>query len=360
MREQLGFRYYITGMKDGKYGIKDIEDLVTEFYSYDEVMEIAKSVPIKGVSARGVDLNWFTGFIRKEWHFRKSNFDFITKTGLCFVETCDRLVLAYVSSFEDLAFVEFIGTFRSCNYNGDDDSVWLSAANVSSISDKVIEQVARGVGFNFITIDNIRSIPVRCLTMLDFDKMGVGSDKLTASVFWSKDKDKDYILSGVIKSSRPMYIEFSGNGFMHLCKLTSLYGNIDLNIYAEAIKIEDSFLDNLSGSFSVCASCVYVDDTIQLAKLVKGGYIINETGTFNLSYKIDVNDNTRHVCKVINSAPKDGIKFNDNYDMFVFMRKVKPRLRMTRELYNKFMGEADFSKRHYIDKVTFSSFVEFI
>ena len=35
MSNELGFEYYIVGEKDGKYCIRDIKDLVDEYYTYD-------------------------------------------------------------------------------------------------------------------------------------------------------------------------------------------------------------------------------------------------------------------------------------------------------------------------------------
>lgn len=358
MSNELGFEYYIVGEKDGKYCIRDIKDLVDEYYTYDEVMKLLEYVQIMGVTNNGINVNWFDGYIRRQWSFKQGLDDFILKFGVAFLDVEGTYELWHIQGYTT-AFIDFVGNFRLGDYNANYNELSMSLRKSYSLSSLDFKRVISGVGFNHIFTSNIKSIPIEFLTSLDFDKMAVDEKSLNLEVFYDgMSSSSIYTLDGYIKSSRPVSINFCAQGFMDIVNIESK-SDMNISIIARDLRISESFCSKMSGRLKITAGVLHLTDKYQLNRIIHDIELIGYEKTFDICCIVD-GTFERYICKIIGSSSKNGFEFDSVCNNFIFVKNVKPKLKMSRVLYDKFMEEHDFKQRHGIDRLTFSSLVEFI
>lgn len=357
--KNLGFRFFVSGMKNGLYGIKDLEDNSTEFYTYNKLIEVSMKIKIRGVENGFVNPNWFIGYIRREWAFKTSVYDFIKKFGLYFENMNGKLVLC-ICGIEDInskyysnfSFHEFVGSFVDRVYSIANDTV---VSNLKYSRDDLynsIRDILKGVGFNFLVSDVIPSIPVDILGNIDFDKIYTDSDLLKITL--NTDMQLGALeLDTRIHSLRPVEIVINGNLKCYLNKISSTGGKIICNLKCSAFYISEDFasasefkLDSDSLSFK----WIYVQSDFVLAKLAK-----NFLTTTSFSYCIGDNlCSGNHLCIVFGGLEKE-LTLDDNFSTFVVSDTNMSRIHLTRRVFNILKMEKYFERRH---NITFEKFKE--
>lgn len=246
--KDYGFRFFVTGMRGNKYGIKDLNDDVTEFYTLDELISIVNSgIFIKGVSNGVVNLNWFHGYIRREWAFRKSDFDFVKKFGLIFSvkKNSDKLQLYLCGSYKgstvtfSFHFHEFVNTFDLMQYLTSDNTALYHFRLDDVIVDNMIKIEEQGVGFNWITDDTLSYFPYTLLSKVNFDKYCPDAKVLNITA----KSIRNTVVNMHVHSLRPLNLHINCIGRLSLEFISSDCGDIKFSYDSDDVYIYKKFAD---------------------------------------------------------------------------------------------------------------------
>lgn len=347
-----GFRFYIVGVKDGKYGVRDLSDLETEYYSFDEVLEMSKKVQIMGVVGDSIKLDWFQGYVRREWTFRKSDIDFELKFGMTYTKGVGDIMMLQPVVFEGesniffkLEFFEFINSFSYHEHCG---SVFFGSdtdRNIQFLLMREIEQIeAYGLGFNFITEPVLVNYPNSLINIVDFDKYVLGSSKITIKLL---DSTRDYHISGRIRTSRHLRFvaDWGTDLILDKCE-TKNGGSISVFSGIAWVSVSAGFLSTAKFDYA----------SLSLPKLLRceNEFVIPcflRGRKFNLgvspSFKCEIDSKIRD-CIVIHSGINSSGSIICEDNLFVFMDGERHKVFMQIDAYKKFISESDFEKRHNI------------
>lgn len=364
--QNLGFRFFISGVKDSKYGIKDLEDLSTEFYSLEEVVKIAKEIKIKGVVDEVVKIDWFKSYILKEWTFRPSDAEFMKKFGLYLIrdggELQIRLVVRRDTSDDtgneeiDSSFIEFITSFKTVLSPKDrfvvcDSSSTLSCENFTD----ALRHVMQGVGFKYIRDPVLCNFPIDMLNTVEFDEYALKYNGLT--VYVSAFLNKNYI-KGLIKTKRRMHIFVSRGADLQLEKCTSYGGRLVITSYVTRLGVDESFFDSDIVGFRNCkfTTAMYVVSKYDLLLRLLESERESRFQSYGIGKLYEGSISEGLCCLII--ADNEDIDYTDSiYDSFIFVNNSRPKIFMEHKTYNKVIREKDFERRHNISIKEFVSLV---
>lgn len=277
--KEIGFRFFVSGMRGSKYGIKDLSDNITEFYSYDDVMDLSKRVKIQGVVDRTINLDWFQGYIRREWAFKSSVNDFVKKFGLCFSK-CDsgRLYLKLCAILNgkdvrfDYSFYEFVNSM-SIVYLADNNLIKEYTGTPSSLTGYICKIEREGVGLRYITDEVLLNFPFSLLGVVNFDNYCPNSSKI-----WIQSPIcSDATINTHLHSSRPVNLSIYGMGSLSCKNISSDNGDIAFSMNIKSLFMSKSFADSVYFDFIGMNSFerVFTDDELVLTKLLKDSYNIS-------------------------------------------------------------------------------------
>lgn len=351
---KYGFRFFVSGMKDDMYGVKDLEDNITEFYSYDELISLSRKVKIMGVFDDTVNLEWFQGYLRREWQFKISFVDFVNKFGLVYDESdfghifylcviLDSMNRAYFN----FSFYEFVNSLnvRCCLKDGSNRS--FPGNGCVSVAECEIKKVIKGVDFAYLIDNKFDYISVGMLDYFNFDKYALKSDFLSvyiscnASVFF-----RDIY----IRSLRPIKIKTYAHGRMHLESISSSGGAIEFRSNSSDMIISEDFAKSVSFWHLDCTltyTIYIVENECVLAHMFKtydGHSILVGYMLYDQSQKYN--------CCIISSL--DSPIEIDNYDTFVVTDSSDAKFVVRRSFLNKCREDSLFFRKH---NITYDDFV---
>lgn len=371
--ESFGFRYIIVGTRDGLYGVKNLDTLKISYMKTSEVINLSKREPVMGVSGDRISVEMFNGWIMKQWLVRKNDNDFAKKFGVMFIKNSHgRTVLCLVDNENKVNsmdftrgeryntwFLEFINSFvviHYCNLTQlipyKNPYAWGSNGRV--FPSELYELVeVNGVGFNFITENEVYSLPSHLLTKVHFDKFGRDFDSVKVFV----ECDSDDKLSGQIKTSRPMELTTIGNYSNWFGKITTLGGTINWRFCGNEIRLLKEFLDGNSVIKECYKPSIKIADECILPYLVT---CLTDKDLVNVQYGLLIDDSIRYrQCVLLNK--RRNVYINELHSTFYVLpsdRKKKYKIYIKRSMFEKFSKESDFSQKHGVDFERFASMCE--
>lgn len=349
----LGFRFYIVGMKDGLYAVRDYKDLSTEMLSYEDVMKYSKSVKIMGVTPDGINLDWFIGYIRREWTFKPSVEYFMNKFGLTFAKIDSRFQLCLCTANPiilqfNYAFFEFVTSFDVLTSN-----LKVLTTLLESVEDSISQKEKYGVGFNYIEDNNLRNISVNSLYDFNFDKYAKSCDSLSIIVALREHR----VINMELHSSRPVTIKFNGS-FTHLTLKRLVGTDVTVRFDCKNVFIADKFLDCVKLNIQSCMYAhLYVKSRNTLVRLYKS-YRGNIIISYCLSDNVNETPNMYSSC-IILGVGSENIVLGYGDD-FIISDIFNGKLNVKRRYMDSLMGEEDFERRHNISFERFISICEVV
>lgn len=364
--KEFGFQYYITGIKDGKFGIKDLEDLCTEYYTLEEVLEISKTINIKGVENDSVKLDWFFPYYLKMMTLSDAKGiprqEFHEKFGIAFVKTSSGKEFLRLVLLSNLVtyFIEFVNSFML---------VYPLNLSPSTLDFPVKEffEVQNGVGFKYIK-ELVFSIQSDCLSTINFDEYTYSSDKVvTINVKGDVFHNTGCRIEGAIQSSRRIDLSYHVYDTARFGKFTTNGGKIQLNVVNEAncIITRDFLNSDVFESIAIknySSTIFIIEDESMIKDMVKKG-VVRTSFNYKLLSEYENNKDNRdyHICEVISGLNKSKtIKMDSKVNHFVFKRKVKLKIIITKAKLEYFKQETDFVKRHNISLIDFVALCEIV
>lgn len=343
MNNMFPFRFFISGKKDNLYGIKDIDDCMTEYFTESCVLKMSESLNVKGVVDGKIDLEWFKGYFAKEWTLRKSDILFALQFGLFITNIDGKLcrvpVLTDDSDSVDIRFIEYVQTLRCVAKISGGRILILKRTDSVKIMN-VCTKIHKGVGFRYLTDNWIGYFDLRLLNKVNFDDFASNSSALIVDMR----SVKNTIFSGVIHTSRNIKFNCQGTVPLVVGKCESTGGIVTchsntvqelkvLNSYAESRNVY-MYFDNYE--------YVVVESESLLKYFTYGHY-----ETFRIYYKVGLKEVFKKCIYIINCDT--AIKILQD-EMFIFCDLSCPsHILVSNWVYNSLICDDNFEERHGIE-----------
>lgn len=343
--DNYGFRFFVSGKKGSLYGVKDLEDLQTEYFTEDKILKMSQYITIKGVSNGKIDLEWFKGYFAKEWTFRENDVMFALKFGFFIFELRDRRIrVPLVGSNNNvvLTFIEYIQSFRFVAVIAGNTVIPLMYTNVGGILDNC-RHIVYGVGFNYIIDNNIGLIYHDDLFKLDWDRLCLMHSNIQVEINSSANRVP---IRGSIKTIRDLDVMVAYNGKFCVGRCTTYGGTVVFcpNIMSVIVVLLNDFAKS-ENVFVYVQDCAYAE--LEDESLLRC-FSYRHTETFDIFCKIGLSsDSYKHCLLIINAD--DILEIDSSVKMFYFCDSSRPiRISISRSLYNFFIYDMDFERHHGI------------